>query len=266
MGPRRRRHEGHGRDDPVGRARARRGPARAPSATSCSASSPTRRPAATYGAHWLVDQHPDLFEGCTEAIGEVGGFSLTLGAAALPDRDRREGHRVARLDAKGRAGHGSMINDENAVTRLAEAVARIGRHEWPMQLTPRAVAARRLRRHCRRRGRPRTTRAAWSRSSAAPRAMIGATLRNTLNPTMLDGRLQGQRDPGEATAHIDGRFLPGGEDEFLATIDELLGDARPIEHAHQRHRRRDDVRRRPRRRDDAAHCSPRTRRARSPPT
>ena len=30
------------------------------------------------GARWLVDEHPDLFEGCTEAISEVGGFSITV--------------------------------------------------------------------------------------------------------------------------------------------------------------------------------------------
>ena len=48
-----------------------------------------------YGAHWLVDNHPDLFEGCTEAIGEVGGFSVhgRRRPAAVPDRDGREGHR-----------------------------------------------------------------------------------------------------------------------------------------------------------------------------
>ena len=34
----------------------------------------------TYGAQWLVDHRPDLFEGVTEAIGEVGGFSLTVPA------------------------------------------------------------------------------------------------------------------------------------------------------------------------------------------
>ncbi len=36
---------------------------------------------------------------------------------------------------RGTAGHGSMLNDDNAVTALAEAVARVGRHEWPAQLT-----------------------------------------------------------------------------------------------------------------------------------
>ena len=31
-----------------------------------------------FGCKWLVENRPDLFEGVTEAIGEVGGFSLTV--------------------------------------------------------------------------------------------------------------------------------------------------------------------------------------------
>ena len=38
-----------------------------------------------------------------------------------------------RLTATGTAGHGSMLNADNAVTELAEAVARIGRHQWPVR-------------------------------------------------------------------------------------------------------------------------------------
>lgn len=41
-----------------------------------------------------------------------------------------------KLTARGRAGHGSMINPDNAVSRLAGAVARIGAHRWPVRLTP----------------------------------------------------------------------------------------------------------------------------------
>jgi acetylornithine deacetylase/succinyl-diaminopimelate desuccinylase-like protein len=53
--------------------------------------------------------------------------------------------------------------------------------------------------------------------------MIGATLRNTANPTMFDAGYKANVIPQTATAHVDGRFLPGYEEEFFATIDELLG-------------------------------------------
>ena len=141
VGPRRDRHEGHGRHDDRRRAalQARRASCRR--ATWCSRSSPTRRPAASTAAQWLVENRPDLFEGVTEAIGEVGGFSLTV-----PHRDGGErrlylietaekGMRWMRLTARGRAGHGSMVHDDNAVTAVAEAVARLGRHQFPLVLT-----------------------------------------------------------------------------------------------------------------------------------
>src|SRR6201995_751790 len=99
----------------------------------------------TYGAHWLVDNRPELFAGITEAIGEVGGFSLTV---PRPDGTVRrlylvetaeKGMQWMRLTARGQAGHGSMVSDQNAVTALAEAVARIGRHKFPLVLTDTVV-------------------------------------------------------------------------------------------------------------------------------
>jgi acetylornithine deacetylase/succinyl-diaminopimelate desuccinylase-like protein len=53
--------------------------------------------------------------------------------------------------------------------------------------------------------------------------MIGATLRNTLNPTRLDAGYKTNVIPQSATAQVDGRFLPGYEEEFFAVVDELLG-------------------------------------------
>src|SRR3954447_26752652 len=87
-----------------------------------------------YGAHWLVDNHPELFEGCTEAISEVGGFSITVADRRLYAIETAEkGIAWLTLTARGRAGHGSMLNDDNAVTALAEAVARVGRHRFPVE-------------------------------------------------------------------------------------------------------------------------------------
>src|SRR5690606_5377389 len=53
--------------------------------------------------------------------------------------------------------------------------------------------------------------------------MVGATLRNTVNPTMLEAGYKANVIPQTATAAVDGRFLPGHEEEFFATVDELLG-------------------------------------------
>lgn len=177
-----------------------------------------------YGANFLVDKHPELFEGVTGAIGEVGGFSVSVGDTRLYLIEAAEkGMAWMRLTAKGRAGHGSMLNTDNAITELADAVARVGRHEWPVRLTP-------------------TVRTFLSEVSDAleiefdeadaeatvaklgPLArMIGAVLRNTVNPTMLEGGYKSNVVPQSASAVIDGRFLPGYEEEFFATVDELIG-------------------------------------------
>ncbi len=177
------------------------------------------------GAHWLVDHHPELFTNCTEAISEVGGFSLTVrdDLRLYLIETAQKGLEWMRLTVTGRAGHGSMLSDDNAVTELAEAVARLGRYEWPLRLTP-------------------TVRAFLDGASEAygveldpedPEQLrrtlgsvariIGATLRNTTNPTMLKAGYKHNVIPGRAEAYIDGRVLPGHVEEFHATLDDLLG-------------------------------------------
>ncbi|MEU3857500.1 M20/M25/M40 family metallo-hydrolase [Streptomyces sp. NPDC028722] len=187
----------------------------------------------TYGARYLVDHHPELFEGVTEAISEVGGFSFTVNEQRrlYLIQTAEKGMHWMKLTVAGTAGHGSMIHRDNAITELSEAVARVGRHKFPVRVT-------------------KTTRAFLDELGDAlgtpldPEDMestlarlggiaklIGATLSNTANPTQLNAGYKVNVIPGEATAHIDGRFLPGHEDEFLSDLDRLLGP----------HVRREDV-------------------------
>ncbi|MER5199028.1 M20/M25/M40 family metallo-hydrolase [Streptomyces sp. NPDC002755] len=177
------------------------------------------------GAGFLADRHPGLFEGCTEAIGESGAFTFHDGAGRelYPIAAGERGTGWLKLTARGRAGHGSKVNRENAVTRLAAAVTRIGEHEWPLRLTPTVSAAL-------------TELAALYGVDAdlhdvdallaklgPAAALVEATVRNSANPTMLDAGYKVNVIPGEAVAHVDGRYLPGGEDEFRATLDRLTG-------------------------------------------
>jgi acetylornithine deacetylase/succinyl-diaminopimelate desuccinylase-like protein len=187
-----------------------------------------------YGAGWLVDSHPEHFEGVTEAIGEVGGFSITLGGRRMYlIQTAEKGMAWLRLTAKGTAGHGSMLQPDNAVTLLAEAVARIGRHEWPVRLTPAVISF--LEAACEELGVPfDEAHAAELVAKLGPLArMVGATLTNTANPTMLQAGYKINVVPQAATARIDGRFLPGCEDEFLAEIDRLLGPGISRDFDHQ---------------------------------
>ena len=187
----------------------------------------------TWGARWLVDNHAGLFEGVTEAIGEVGGFSATIGGRRLYLLQAAEkGMAWMRLTARGTAGHGSMLQPDNAVTELAEAVARIGRHEWPVRLTPAVQgfldeAAAALGTDAG----PDDYRDLLAKIGPVSR-LVGATLSNTLNPTMLSAGYKVNVVPQTASAQVDGRFLPGHEEEFFAGVDSLLGPGIQREFVH----------------------------------
>ncbi|MFH8730994.1 M20/M25/M40 family metallo-hydrolase [Streptomyces sp. NPDC017964] len=181
------------------------------------------------GSGFLADQHAGLFEGCTEGISESGAFTFHdgYGKQIYPIAAGERGTGWLRLTAHGKAGHGSKVNHANAVTRLAAAVARIGAHEWPVRLTPTVAAAL-------------TELAALYGIDAGvdspyfsadellaklgpAAALVAPTVRNSANPTMLSAGYKINVIPGEASAHIDGRYLPGGEDEFRETLDRLTG-------------------------------------------
>jgi acetylornithine deacetylase/succinyl-diaminopimelate desuccinylase-like protein len=177
------------------------------------------------GAHWLVDRRPDLFADCGEAISEVGGYSVTVrdDLRLYLIQTAEKGIDWLRLRAKGQPGHGSMLHDGNAVTRLATAVSRIGQYEFPIVVTD--TVRRFLDELATHTGLPidaDNPEAALAKLGRAAR-LVGATIRNTANPTMLQAGYKANVIPGTAEATIDARFLPGHEDELMATLDELIG-------------------------------------------
>jgi acetylornithine deacetylase/succinyl-diaminopimelate desuccinylase-like protein len=190
-----------------------------------------------YGAGWAVQHRPELFEGATEAISEVGGFSVELGGRrAYLLQTAEKGLAWLRLVAEGRAGHGSQVNADNAVTQLAAAVARIGQHAWPYTLTP--TVDRLLRGVADLTGLPFDAEDPASVdelvAALGPAArFVGATVRHSSNPTQLDAGYKANVIPGRAEAVVDVRLLPGHEDAGMATLRELAGPDVRIEPIHQ---------------------------------
>lgn len=185
---------------------------------------------AEYGSDWVVRNHPDLFATCTEGISESGGstFHAGNGVRLYPIGAGERGTAWVELTATGTAGHGSRPNRDNAVAALAGAIARIDAHEWPVRLTP-------------------TVRAALEGIGKAigidvrvddpdfdvdgvleafgpARRLVETTVRNSANPTMLQAGYKVNVIPGSALARVDGRVVPGGRDEFEATMDQLSGE------------------------------------------
>ncbi|MFE9779041.1 M20/M25/M40 family metallo-hydrolase [Streptomyces sp. NPDC005775] len=177
-----------------------------------------------FGAHWLVEHRPELFAGVTEAIGEGGGFSFALDDTRrlYPIENAQRGMAWMELTATGRAGHGSSPNDENAVTDLAESLTRIGRETFPIRLIEPVRAL--LEEAARLYGvefDENDIEGTLARLGPVSDFMQ-VVLRNSANPTMFNAGYQTNVIPGKATARVDGRFLPGHEQELIDTIDRLL--------------------------------------------
>lgn len=179
------------------------------------------------GAHWLVEAHPEWFEGCTEAVGEVGGFSTEVGGHRLYLIESGEkGIAWLRLTAQGTAGHGSMRNDDNAITHLARALVTIGEYDWPAEPGP---SMQRLLDKVRElTGREGTPDELLEHFGPAVR-MIGSGLRNSTNPTMAAAGYKHNVIPGEAVAYVDGRTLPGQAESFVARVQSLVGEQVTVE-------------------------------------
>lgn len=192
---------------------------------------PDEEAGGNHGSGWLVKNRLDIFAGVTEAVGEVGGFSITLrdDLRMYPIQTAEKGIAWLRLVAEGKAGHGSFIAQDNPIIKLCEAATRIGSHKFPVELTP--AASEFLQRIEDLTGIELDLEdpdEVTARLGSIGR-IIGATVRNTANVTMLDAGYKANVIPEAAAAVVDGRFLPGAREHFLETMRNLVGDDIRIE-------------------------------------
>ncbi|MDR0488028.1 MAG: M20/M25/M40 family metallo-hydrolase [Propionibacteriaceae bacterium] len=186
------------------------------------------------GAVWLTKNHPDLLADCTHAIGEVGGFSLTVAGQRLYlIQTAEKGLAWLKLIAEGTAGHGSMLNDDNAVAELAKAITAIDSHKWPSHLHPaqqgfldnvgEALGVKIT---------ADTTEQTLQQLGSISR-MVSATMSHTLTPTMLSAGYKANVIPAVAEACVDGRYLPGRRSEFLQEVRQIIGEKVRMEILHE---------------------------------
>ncbi|WP_433274121.1 M20/M25/M40 family metallo-hydrolase [Actinosynnema sp. CS-041913] len=178
-----------------------------------------------HGAHWLVEHQRDHFAGVTAAISESGGYSYRVGPRRLyPIGTAERGTSHLRLTARGRAGHGSRRNTDNAVVHLLGALGRLAALEHPVRLTP-AVRA-----FLERTGEALGVAVDLSDvdgtlARLGPAAALAeSTVRNSTTPTVLRAGYKVNVIPGTASADVDVRTLPGTVDELLASVDAVLGE------------------------------------------
>jgi len=186
------------------------------------------------GANWLTEHHPELIADCQQAVGEVGGFSITAGQRRMYlIQTAEKGLAWLKLIVDGTAGHGSMRNADNAVTELARAVADLGSYQWPVQLHPaqqafldsvgQALGVQIT---------ADTVEQTLAQLGSIAR-MVGATMGHTANPTMLEAGYKANVIPGQASAVVDGRYIPGRREEFFETVRRVVGDKVRVEILHE---------------------------------
>src|SRR5262245_36738432 len=177
----------------------------------------------TLGSGWMVENHPEVFEGVDVAISEVGGYSVEVGERPVfLVQTGEKGILWLRLHATGRAGHASQLNDENAILQLANAVTRIGDEPWPVTLT---ATTRDLIDRLREIGgfADDAEPIEIAQSTGAGATFVVPGLLNVSNVTMFNAGYKANVIPGEASAFIDVRVLPGQRDYVLNRIREIAG-------------------------------------------
>lgn len=188
-----------------------------------------------YGSAWLVANRPDLFAGATEAISEVGGFTATVaGKRAYFLQTAEKGIAWLNLTATGAPGHGSARHEDNAVTKMADAISAIGHYQWPVHYTD--TTRQLMEEVAELMGVVFNERDPSTQLEAIGSAVtfVGSTLSNSANPTGLTSGYKHNVIPGKAEATLDARPLPGQDEHLLETIRQLAGDDVEVTYEHGR--------------------------------
>ncbi|MGE0214478.1 M20/M25/M40 family metallo-hydrolase [Mycolicibacterium sp.] len=186
-----------------------------------------------YGAHWMVENHPELFADATEALSEIGGFTISLptGRRVHLLATAEKGMAWATLRATGTAGHASMPSADNAVCTLAGAVARIAQHRFPVVRSEPVDAFLSAMR----------AEMDWAEAEVGGDAatmvaalgsvgrVVDTALRNTATPTVFHGGHKENVIPRDAHAIVDCRLLPGSEEDFKAEFTSVVGAGVDVE-------------------------------------
>jgi acetylornithine deacetylase/succinyl-diaminopimelate desuccinylase-like protein len=194
------------------------------------------------GAGWVVRNRPDLIQ-AEYALNEGGGSGMEInGRRYYTVQTAEKGTARFRMRVRGTPGHGSVPHDDNAVLKLAEALVKLRQQAMPVHFTaslrgfvegiasaqaPDVAAA---------------LRAVIADEAQADAAIanlpfepsfkyrLGAMIRNSVSPTMLNAGSQINVIPSIAEASLDGRILPGWtHDIFEQEIRAVVGDDVEIE-------------------------------------
>ena len=170
------------------------------------------------GAKYLVEHHAGLFSGIRYALGEFGGFSMSIGGRRFyPIQVAEKQICWMRATLHGPGGHGSLPLHGGAMAKLGHMLQQLDRRRLPVHITPvtrrmieliaaalpmprRVVLAQLLK--------PRRTDRIL-RLLGPHGAVFDPLLHNTVNVTAVHGGDTINVVPSEIVVSLDGRLLPG---------------------------------------------------------
>jgi len=192
-----------------------------------------------FGAKFLVEEHPEQFEGVRFALGEFGGFTMEIsGETFYPIMVAEKQVCWLKIILHGPAGHGSMMHQGGAMARLGQILQTLDKNMLPVHITPPV----------------REMVSMMAAGVSFPNSIIlkqllnpaisdrvlglmgeaGKTFmplfHNTVNATIVHGGDKVNVIPSEISLELDGRLLPGYQPEqMLAELRKLLGSDLEIE-------------------------------------
>lgn len=185
------------------------------------------------GAEYLVEEHPELFEGIRYALGEFGGAPMyMLGKKFYPIQVAEKQACWMKAVLHGPAGHGSRPMRGGAMANLAEFILALERRRFPVHITPAvkemftAIAA-----HVsfpanfllRNLLRPWWTDRILKRLGPAGKNME-PLFHHTVNVTIVRGGEKINVIPSEISVEMDGRLLPGFvPEDMFSELRAILG-------------------------------------------
>lgn len=179
-----------------------------------------------YGAGWLLEHRPELFEGVGLLLNE-GGFGRPAdGDVRFQVEVTQKVPLWLRLVAHGQPGHGSMPRTASAVTRLVRALFNIQNHEFQPRIVP-AVDTyyKALADQAEEEWRPHFADMAEAVKDREfllrlqlEEPLLHALTRNTCSITVLEGSNKTNVVPPEATAELDCRLLPDQDPQAFVEL------------------------------------------------
>ncbi len=194
---------------------------------------------AIHGVEWVLERHPELME--AEVVLNEGG-TIDIEDGKITQARVQNYEKIAMdvtLEATGPSGHSSLPQGDNAVVRIAQAVARVGGHQFPARLNDVSLAyfkgLSQLTEH------PLKTEftalASGTKDKAYDQAVdklslipqYNAMLRTTAVPTVIEAGFSNNAIPGKAKANINCRILPNEDPkDIVAELREVINDPKIV--------------------------------------